>query len=343
MRYRSLILAFILAVGGIVTAHQALAAFSVTISPANKAIELERGASYHYEISITNNEPDVKEQNFSIRVAEFTYDENGKRAFIEPEEIVDPAQSLSTWIEVPSVQKILTNQKGSFPVDIKVPANARYGDHMALIYISKQEAVGDAGTPLTIQGRLASVLIIKVIGGDVVSKKTGEASDFQILVREKARNTATLIHNFRNTGDEFYYVETVAEVFDEKASSEPIKTVKIPYRVFPNVQKSVQVPVGDLGDDFGEKDYYLRVQVQEVNPKSTDKLVFGKFEESFHYYVPFREGESSPIEKEVQVMPPWVQIVKDLAPYGFGFLILLLILVRLLVRGKPAESVKKKR
>src|SRR5690606_42063387 len=89
--------------------------------------------------------------------------------------------------------------------------------------------------------------------------------EFQVTSKELARSTVKFDVKFNNTGNEFFSVLAEIEIFESAGDQKPVKTLSRDFTIFPNVVREVKIPLGDLGDDFGEKEYVARLSVYEVD------------------------------------------------------------------------------
>ncbi|MGE3340408.1 MAG: hypothetical protein AB7J46_00470 [Candidatus Altimarinota bacterium] len=325
--------------------RQPAQAFNMTVAPAKKVFEMNRGESKDYTVIFRN---DFDSDRYRVRVVDFVYNESGVRNFIEATELADPGQSLTTWVTIKTPEfEAVKGKDNAIPVSIQVPDNASYGDHFGVILIEKaisQEA-GDAG-PVTVGGSIASVVAVKVLGGQVI--KSGGLVDYQIETQERARNTANFVIQFNNTGNEFFTVLAEIAIFENASDSMPIKTLSRDFTIFPNVVREIKVPLGDLGDDFGEKEYLSRLTVYEFY-KGQKVSQMASSQKSFQYYIPVSaDAEVHYVAKEVVVTPSIVEIVKELGLYIAGFLVLLIVLIRVLFSARQpvataARAPRKKR
>lgn len=320
--------------------------FSARISPGQRTLELERGQTFEFPINYLNQlEQPVKVMK--LQVSDFFTDGDGRRVFVEEDAVLDPEQSLAQWIDTSDTFEVEGKKEAIIPVTIRVPENASYGDHNA--YIAITDAVEAAQSMLGINVELGTSLTVKVLGGDA-SLRDGNVEDFTILTREKARNTVSFEYFFTNLGVEFFKLDTVVEIYEVKNPAEGVKPIKVLSKnsqVFPNVRSRISLPLGDLGDDYGEKEYFARVKVVDMSSGLEDK-VYMQDTQAFYYNLPLLgakdDGQVLPppvVQKQpVVVQMPMVEVVKELIWYIGGFLVVLLVLIRLLFF--PSGSSRKK-
>lgn len=301
-------------------------AFNMTIAPAKKVFEMNRGESKSYALVFRN---DFDTSDYQVRVVDFVYNDSGNRAFVEKQDLADPAQSLSTWVKVDEARFSAT--KGSdnqIPVTIRIPENANFGDHFGVLLIERYEG-GEGAGPVTVGGSIASVLAVKVLGGTPI--KSGGLVDYQVQTQERARNTVNFVVKFNNTGTEFYNVLAEVEVYDDAQAQDPIKVLSRDFTVFPNVVKEIKMPLGDLGDDYGEKEYYSRLHLSEFH-NGNKVAQLGQSEKAFQYFIPVHAAADvlPTIEKPIVVESSLVQAVREFGLYIGAFIILLIVLIRVL-------------
>lgn len=321
-----------------------VSAYNATLAPAKKVFIVERGEKIEYSITYTNNSGPL-DRFFQVSVGDFYYSEGGALSFLPIEELGQPLQSLTSWTKVPELVEAGDGKSVEIPVSITVPQHADFGDHMGAVFIEAAE-LDDAKGVVGVKGRLASLVILKVTGGEVV-RKSGIVERFDITSREKARNTVTFEYQFLNTGREFFDLETIVDVYDQLSDQRPLKTLTHSIAVFPNARKNIYIPLGDLGDDYGEKEYFARVLIQE-RAEGSDRVVFSQLQKPFYYSVPIQHAAAPQvevIEKEVVVTPSVVEIVKELGLYVGAFLVVLLVLIRVLFfsRGGVVPRGRRKR
>lgn len=309
-------------------------AFNSQLSPGSKVFEVNRGDEFTMDITYTNMVPTTAE--IALSAQDFFYGQGGVEQYV-PSEDIESGKSLSQWITMPSTLTAPQNEKVKVSLTVKVPEDAGYGDHHAVIYFSNAIPQSADTKLVGIQGRLASLITVKVLGGEPVI--SGKVRDFDIQTREKARNTATFQFFFQNTGSEFFDIETIVEIYEEEKPAENVEPIKVLQKqdsVFPNIGKTVKVSLGDLGDDYGEGTYYAHILVQQKASPETRRRFFEQIM-PFEYYVPLQssalasDSQTPLVQREVvEVTPPLVEIVKELGLYIGLFVIVLLILVRVL-------------
>jgi hypothetical protein len=309
-------------------------AFNMTIAPAKKVFEMNRGETKDYTIVFRN---DFDAAQYQVKVVDFVYNESGVRNFVEQDELADPNQSMTTWVQL-GVDRFEADKgvDNKIPVRISIPENAAYGDHFGVVLIEKFVESTDGGTgPVTVGGSIASVLALKVLGGKSI--KAGGLVDFQVTSQERARNTVNFDVKFNNTGNEFFSVLAEIEVFESADDEKPVKSLSRDFTIFPNVVREVKIPLGDLGDDFGEKEYIARLSVYEFD-KGKKISQMARAEKPFQYFIPVStDAEIHYVAKEVEVAPDVVQIVKELGLYIGGFILLLIVLIRVLFFHKTQQ------
>ncbi|MDP2691877.1 MAG: hypothetical protein Q8O95_05775 [bacterium] len=311
-------------------------AFSMTISPARQTFELERGESREYVISFTNGS---ETGDFSVNVHDFVYTPTGSTQPINPDQLADPSQSLDQWIQVKDRFTAVQGESSKVAVRINVPENAQYGSHFGMVTFAPVEA--EMSAMVGVSGAINSVVFIKVLGGEEI--RSGDLEEFRSESQERARNTVNFFTKYNNTGNTFFDVLAEISIFDINDPSSPIKLLRDTFVSFPNVVSNVQIPLGDLGDNYGEKEYRAILKLYD-SPKTGEKgeqLVSEIID--FQYYLPYTGDEPGAIEKiiekEIVVTPPIIAIVKELAPYIGGFLVLMIVLVWVLARkGKKKRK-----
>lgn len=327
---------FVLSIFLLFPPAQVMAGSSVTLAPAKKVFEVKQGEEIDYTIGYTVNDTSGNTK-LKVSLSEYYVTENGNSSYIEKENIIDLSQSLFTWVTFPEIMEVAGNKTTHIPIKIKVPDNASYGDHLGVIFIEGYAGDDENSGVVTIKGRLASLIILKVLGGESLPK-AGNVTDFKVSVRERARNTVDFEFVFQNTGPEYFYLETNIDVFEAESSPTAIKNLRNTVRVFPNEKKKIIMPLGELGDNYGEKLYFSKVTVREQGKEGDQSLIkFAEFSESFFYYVPvsdnYKEAAPTIIEKEVLVAPPIIAIVKELFWYVLIVLVVLVVLIRFLFMG----------
>jgi len=316
-------------------------AFNMTIAPAKEIFEMNRSESKSYQITFRN---DSDSGRYQARVVDFVYNESGVRNFIEKKDLADPGQSLTSWVHLGNDQfQAVKGVDNKISVLITIPKNGAFGDHFGVILVEKisDETTQDAG-PVTVGGSIASVLAVKVLGGKSI--KSGGLVDYQISTQEKARNTVNFEVKFNNTGNEFYGVLAEIGVYDKTDDQKPIKVLSRDFTVFPNVVRELKIPLGDLGDDYGEKDYSSKLSVYEFYKGSKVSLMASS-EKAFHYYVPIStDAEIQYVAKDVTTPSAIVQVLQQFGWYIAGFILLLVVLIRVLFfRGSPSATPSSKR
>lgn len=314
----------------------------MTIAPAKKVFELNRGETRSYTLVFRN---DFDTGDYTVRVVDFVYNDSGNRAFVEREDLADPGQSLSAWVKVDEARFSAT--KGSdnqIPVTIRIPDDAHFGDHFGVLLIERGVG-GDGAGPVTVGGSIASVLAVKVLGGTPI--KSGGLVDFQVQTQERARNTVNFVVKFNNTGTEFYNVLAEVEVYEDSQAEKPVKLLSRDFTVFPNVVKEIKMPLGDLGDDYGEKEYIARLHLSEFH-NGTKVAELGQSEKTFPYFIPVHGAADilPTIEKPIVVESSFVQVMREFGLYIGAFIVLLIVLIRVLffspAQVSPSVPRKKK-
>jgi len=310
-------------------------AFNMTISPAKKIFELERGQTKKYKVTFIDGS---KDGTYVIRAQDYVF-AGGVRRFIPEEEMVDGNQSLSSWLEFPEQINVTKDERYKFDVLINVPEDAAYGDYFTTIFFNGAKADGGGG-PVAVEGSVGSLLMVKVLGGNPI--KDGELLGFEAETRERARNTVDFSYEFENQGNVFYDVMGVLEIIDAEVSNQPLKVLKTKTMMYPNVKKEVKVPLGDLGDNASEKEYTARLMAYEIDGQGELGELYGEKSLSFYYNIPVGVHGSAPevveVEKEVVVTAPIIDIVKELVIYIGAFLIILIVLVRFLFFHKSTSA-----
>lgn len=329
------LLVFVL--GGVLFVPQQANAFSMSISPARKTLEVRRGQSVSFQVNFTNQ---AESTEYEVQILDFVYDESGSTRTIEPEELADESQSLTSWIDLDQRFQAVKGQRNVVDVTINVPQNASYGDHYGMLVFKK--APDDDNALLAIQGGISMILYVKVLGGQTIA--SGELVSFEAQSQQRARNTVNFEVEYRNTGNQFFNVLAEVMVYDQEGDSEPIKTLKKEFTSFPNVVSSYRLPLGDLGDNYGEREYPAQLAIYEYADGKKGKVLV-ESQTSFSYYLPYTGDEplqeQTVVQKEVVVTPPIVDIIKELALYIGGFLIVLIVLVRVLFFHTSARKRKK--
>lgn len=307
--------------------------FSLMVAPAKKVFEMRRGGEVSFDVKFTDFSSDGV---YDIVPENFIYDENGSRQMVPTEDIANPELSLSNWIEVSERLEVQKSQEEIIPLTIRVPENAPFGDHYATVYFRKRTDAEDGsssgGANLNVSGSVGTVMVVKVLGG--TAEKVGSFEGFEIQTREKARNTADFVYTYKNEGNTFFSVQGIVEVYGSRAKhkdgAEPLKVLRKKAMVFPNVTKKVTIPLGDLGDNFSEKNYFAVFRIYEMDGSELGELI-AEEEKEFYYYVPAgKDAEVTVLEKEVLVQAPVSEYVKELAIYIGGFLIVIIILIKVL-------------
>lgn len=315
-------------------------AFDMTLTTAKKTFQLRQGESSSYTIGFRD---DFSSGRYQVRVQDFVYDATGARIFLEEDELADVQQSLTTWVVLPF--EIFDAKKGvgvELPIRIVVPEDAQYGDHFAALMIEKIPEEQEGPGLVSVGGSVSSLLAVQVIGGDTV--KAGELLDYRVATQERARNTANFLLEFVNTGNVFFRTLAEVAVFRDAADEEPIKIVARDFTVHPNIRREVNIPLGDLGDEFGEGEYFSRLTVYEYSG-GKKSAVLGTSEELFEYFEPFDpEIGVQTIERAVDTSPSFSQVLKEFGLYILGFFLLLSLLIRtLFFQPRSDKSLKKKR
>ncbi len=299
-------------------------AFSMSISPARKTYELRRGDVREFEISFINQ---ADSSEYMVDIYDFVYEASGSTKTVAPEQLSDPSQSLTSWVTVDETFQANKGKVNKVKVRIEVPQYASYGDHYGMLVFKKGDS-GDSAV-LAIQGGISAILYLKVLGGEEV--KSGELETFEAVSQQRARNTVNFTAEYKNTGNQFFKVLAEVSVFEKKGDQNPIKVVKKDFISYPNVVTPIKMPLGDLGEDFGEKSYYAEMKIHEFT-KNVKGKVLASYASRFDYYLPYTGDEPLPeaVQKEVIVTPPVVAVVKELGLYIGGFILLLIILIRVL-------------
>jgi len=302
--------------------------FDMTIAPAKKIFEVNRGEVFEYELIFRNDSDDG---DYKITVVDFAYGSDGARQYIMKEDIADLEQSLTSWVNVPGKFIARKGIDNRFPIKVVIPENAKFGDHFGRLVLEKVETDEGKAT-VAVGGSIASVLMIKVLGGKGI--RVGGLVDYSVEIQERARNTANFTVKFNNTGNEFFRILAEIHIFRDQESLEPVKKLARDTIIYPNVMSEMRLPLGDMGDDAGEGEYLSRLIVYEY--ENGEKLrEMARAEAVFQYFVPIGgaaeiHAAAPLIEKEVTVTPPIVDIIKELFWYIMAFLVALIVLVRVL-------------
>jgi len=316
-------------------------AFSASLTPARKTFVIQPGNVIEYDLKLTNTSNE--EQTVGTALSLFYYSDKGLFNIMPIEELSRNANTVHNWVDVPEAVTIPPGEVGIFPVSIAVPVDAPAGDHLGVIYLEARSDASANGM-IGVKSRLASLVIVKVDGG-TPQMKTGEVDNFEVSTRENARNTATVSFRFKNTSNEFFRLlsrVSIYESLDDLDTGDPLKVINSNKEVFPSANTIVDIQVGDLGDDYGEKEYFAYVEIYTKEGEEEKRLA--EFKKEFYYYIPYstdvgfgEPGQQQVIQKEVMVKPPVVDFVKELVIYIGGFLIILLVLIRLLFFGKKND------
>lgn len=297
-----------------------VSAFDLTVLTARKVLELAPGDEARYELQFKD---DFNSGIYQVKILEFTYDQEGRKQFIQQEEIADESQSLTGWLKFDS--QPFQVEKGVIevlPIQVVVPEQALFGDRYAELAFEKVVADGGEDHLITVGGSVSSLLVVKVLGGDSV--KSGRLNDYQILTEERARNTARFVFEFVNTGNEFFGALAEIEIFDGTTDTKPIKVLTREFTALPNVLREVRVSLGDLGDEYEEKEYRTRLTVYEYH-QGVKKSQMGVSEKSFYYFIPVSDLHF--VAKEMESPSFFSLFVRELGIYALGFFLLLAALV----------------
>lgn len=299
-------------------------AFSMSISPARKTYELSRGDVREFEISFVNQ---AESTEYRVDVYDFIYEASGSTKTVAPEQLSDPSQSLTSWVTVDETFQARKGEVNKVKVRVEVPQFASYGDHYGML-VFKKATSGD-GAVLAVQGGISAILFLKVLGGEEV--KSGELESYEVISQQRARNPVNFVAEYKNTGNQFFKVLAEVSVYENKGDQTPIKVVKNDFISYPNVVTPIKIALGDLGDDYGERSYYSELNIHEFTNNVKGK-VLASYSSRFDYYLPYTGDEPIPetVQKEVVVTPPLVDVVKELGLYIGGFILLLIILIRVL-------------
>jgi hypothetical protein len=326
-------------------------AFNLSISPGKKILELPRDGVKLYQVKIINNQSESV--RYKLSVSDYVLSDSSSGAFLDAEELADSSQSVSNWITVPETVLVEGNSRESVDVQVVVPQDATFGDHFGAVFFEIDSDVEDGA--VAIQGKIASLMILKVVGGEPLPKD-GSIRDFTIDSRAKARNPVTFNLDFINESTSFFSIETIFEIYEIRNQEEPINVLSSVHNVFPNVIRGVKMNLGDLGDDFGEGEYLVRLIVKENLSKEQKKTavkakIFYKEERRFEYFVPLsriiQEEEAlhnagiEQVDKAPADSIDVLDMVKELILYIGVFLIVLLVLIRVLFF--PSDRKKKGR
>lgn len=314
-------------------------AFNMTIAPAKKVLEVERGDVIDYRISFRN---DAETFQYKAQVVDFVYNSSGVRNFIEAEDLANASQALSNWVTLsPENFQAEKGKENSVSVTLRVPEDAQYGDHFAVVLVEKYISPDEAGTTVSVGGSIASVLAVKVLGGEVL--RSGGLVSYDIETQQRARNTVNFLIKFNNTGNQFFDVLAEIEILENETDAQPVKVITRDFTIFPNVVRDLKIPLGDLGDDYGEKGYVARLRIYEFD-KGEKVKIMAEQSKIFQYYVPISSAsEVQVIEKEVIVPSSNLDLIKELGLYAFGFLLVLIILIKALFFSKKSEVTSTKK
>lgn len=329
---------------GLLLFPQSAQAFNMSVSPAMKTVELHRGESYEFTISFTNQSSTA---DFQIEVNDFVYEPSGGTRVIDVSELTDPSQSLTHWVQSSESISALKGQVNKFPVKISIPQSAQYGDHYGML-VFRQKAK-DGGGVVSIQGGITVLLYVKVLGGQQI--KSGELASFTSVSQERARNTVNFVAEYRNTGNQFFKVMAEIEVYSEEGDREPITVLRKDFTSYPNVLSSVRIPLGDLGADYGEREYFASLKIYDFTGQKKGE-VLADSTHVFQYYLPYigaapaaehASADVPVLEKQVIVTPPLIVFIRELGIYVGGFIILLVVLIRVLFFSHSAQPVPMKK
>lgn len=315
-------------------------AFDMTLTTAKKTFQLDQGESTSYSIGFRD---DFASGRYRVHIRDFVYDTAGTKVFLEKDELADLGQSLTTWVTLPF--ETFEAKKGietDLPVRVQVPTDAQHGDHFAVLMIEKiPEEDGGQGL-VSVGGSVSSLLAVQVLGGDTL--KAGELLDYRVTTQERARNTANFLLEFVNTGNVFFRALAEVAVFRDAADQEPIKVVARDFTVHPNIRREVNIPLGSLGEELAEGDYFSRLTVYEYSEEKKS-AVLGTSEQRFQYFEPFDpELDERTIAREIDVSPTFVQVIEEFGWYILGFVLALGFLIRVLFfQSRSAKPAKKSR
>lgn len=328
---------------GLLLFPQSAEAFNMSVSPAMKTVELRRGESYEFTISFTNQSSSA---DFQIEVNDFVYDPSGGTRVVGVSELSDPSQSLTYWVTSNESISAIKGQVNKFPVKISVPQSAQYGDHYGML-VFRQKAK-DGGGVVSIQGGITVLLYVKVLGGQQI--KSGELASFSSVSQERARNTVNFVAEYRNTGNQFFKVMAEVEIFSAEGDQEPIAVLRKDFTSYPNVLSSVRIPLGDLGADYGERKYFAKLRIYDFTGQKKGQ-VLAESTHVFQYYLPYigaapeqhASADVPVLEKQVIVTPPLIVFLRELGIYVGGFIILLVVLIRVLFFNRPGQIARAKK
>lgn len=313
----------------------------MSISPARKTLEMKRGETREFTVNFVNQ---AETSNYEIEVNDFYYEPSGSTRIIEPDELADPSQSMREWVELDPVFEAVKGVRNSVNVTVSVPEFATYGDHYGMLVFKK--AASEGGAVLSIQGGISLILFVKVLGGEQV--KSGSLVDFSARSQQRARNPVNFMIEYKNTGNQFFRVLAEVQVFEEDGDSEAIKRVQKDVLTFPNVQTSMKLALGDLGDDYGERKYFALLRVYEFDGATKGQILSEEGRE-FDYYLPYTGDDFAEpeVQRPVVVDSPIVTVLRELGLYIGGFILLVIVLIRVLFfqtvpRAGKRSSKKKK-
>ncbi|MDF2379233.1 MAG: hypothetical protein P1V18_03355 [Candidatus Gracilibacteria bacterium] len=307
-----------------------VSAFTLTVSPAKKVFEVERGGVIEYDISFTSGES----TEYMLRALSYVHKSDGFRDYINPLEIDDPNKTIGEWITTSKTGAVVAGKPTKFPIRIVVPDDAPYGDHFAMIHFEKSRDQTGFSGQIGVSGSIGSIIALKVLGGETY--KEGSLANFTVETRERAKNTANVNFSFRNSGTEFFDVYAEVLVFETEEDVTPIKSFSREFTVLPNVLRKVDIPIGALPDDFSEGQYFVQLKLYEYYDGKKIKE-FADTTKPFDYFIPLggTNENNAPqiIEREVVVQSPLVDIVRELGIYIGGFILVLIVMIKVLFFG----------
>ncbi len=148
---------------------------NLSIEPSVFLINLKQGDSWASSIKINNN----NESNLPYSVSLMDFEKDKKDNFVP---VLKPADSYppSSWIKISQTEiDIKKGESGAIQFRVEIPADAKLGDHRALILVGlSPKSTKTSGTSVAVSSLISSVLSINVSGsiGDKLIIKDFSAS-----------------------------------------------------------------------------------------------------------------------------------------------------------------------
>jgi hypothetical protein len=200
-----------------------------------------------------------------------------------PKLLLEPGEkspfSIKDWVQPLAPLNLLPQQIKSFPVTIKVPANADPGGHYGVIRFTGR-AADPEGTSVSLNASLGTLLLVNV-AGDIKNKLTIE--EFYTM-KDKKRGwffesaPLTFVERIKNEGNTHEQPTGKITITDMFGKLVAVQTVNQPPRnVLPASIRKFEQPLGPalIGDKWLFGKYTAELEITYANKlKVTDSLTF---------------------------------------------------------------------